>query len=428
MAVTVDYNDLVNTSPTHGVYGIYNRFIARITTSETAKFKTSYRIRLTVFDESLYQLTSFVSEVEVNNQTDKIGIINPVKQLRERWFKGNFNSDILETNNKYAYTKVKIEVGESYADTADIPPTFRGYDEEDVFYFYNGYEPYNQDYRELNYRETNWYDTTPIKLPLVQKTNYVGQNDTFVMSCPSEIIGNFFGFDTYRIADIVWKSYTVDGIPVDTTTIDLSSSPSLSGKLGYWSYNVVPTMYLTPATYFQNPVIDYIEVYFTLEPLEGGTGIETEKITFRRAVCNPKFNRYRLRWLNRYGAEDYLNFINRTNKTLRITQGKNIISDNINYDSTSYEDITNVENPDIITFGKSSRIEWKLSSDYLTQEQIDSLVDLYKSTKVLMYDENDEAIPVIVRDTSFKIENIKNNLYQISVTLFEANREPNQIQ
>jgi len=187
-------------------------------------------------------------------------------------------------------------------------------------------------------------------------------------------------------------------------------------------------MYITPAAYFQNPAVDYIEVHFTLEPTEGGLGILTEKITFKRAICNPKFNRYRLRWLNRYGAEDYLNFINRTNKTIRITQGKNIISDNINYDSTTYEDISNVESPDIITFGKSSRIEWQLSSDYLTQEQIDSLVDLYKSTKVLMYDENDEAIPVIVRDTSFKIEDIKNDLYQISVTLFEANREPNQIQ
>lgn len=428
MAVTVDYNDLVNTIPTEGVYGIYNRFIARITTSETAKFKTSYRIRLTIYDETAYQSTTYISDVEVNNQTDKIGIINPVQSLRERWYKGNFNSDILETNNKYAYTKVKIEVGESYADTADIPATFRGYGTSDVFYFYNGYEPLNQNYRKLNYREANWYSDTPIKLPTVQKTNYVSEGDSFVMSCPSEIIGTFAGADTYKIADIVWKSYTVDGIPVDTDTIDLSVRPSLSGKLGYWSYNVVPIMYGTPDVYFQNPVVDSVEVYFTLEPLEGGLGIATEVITFRRAICNPKYPKYRLRWLNRYGAEDYLNFINRTSQTLRVTQGKIINSDNIDYNATDYESISNVENPNMIPFGKTSRIQWQLSSDYLNQEQVDSLVDLYKSSKVLMYDENNEAIPVIVQDTSYKIEDIKNQLYQVSVTLLEANREPNQIQ
>lgn len=426
MAVTADYNDIVNANPTYGIYGIYNNFIVRITTGETTKFKTSYRIKITIYETTAYQSTSIEKDIEVNNQTSKIGIINPVQTLRERWFSGSFASDVLETFNSNAYTKIKIEIGESYADALDEPATFRGYDTSDVFYFYNGYEPVSQNYRKLNYREEEWYDTTPIKLPVVQTTNYVSEQDSLVLSAPSEILGNFGSLDTYDLINVIWNSYTVDGIPVDTTTIDLSARPSLTGNLGYWSYNVVPVMY-SVGNYFNNPVVEYVEVYFEYEAGEGGS-VDTELVRFYRNQCIPKYNRYRLRWLNRYGADEYLNFISKAEKTLNVTAGKNVVSDNIDYNATSYEAITNIENPNLIEYGKSSQIQYTINSDYLTQEQVDALTDLYKSPKVLMYDEDDNPIPVIVQDRTYKIVDLSNELAKVSVRLLEANREPNQIQ
>lgn len=426
MAVSADYNDIVNANPTYGIYGIYNNFIVRLTTDETIKFKTSYRLKITIFDETAYQSTSILKDIEVNNQTDKIGIVNPVQTLRERYFSGDFASDILETFNSKAYTKVKIEVGETYATLAEDPATFQGYDTEDVFYFYNGFESDDQNYRQLNYRDANWYDTTPIKLPSVQKTNYVSEEDSLVLSAPSEIQGNFGGLDTYNLINIIWNSYTVDGIPVDTTTIDLSARPSLSPYLGYWSYNVTPTMYGV-GTYFNNSVVEYVEVYFQYEPTEGGF-INTELIRFYREKCISKYKRYRLRWLNRYGADEYLNFIAKAEKSLRVAAGKNIVSDNIDYNASSYAAISNTEDPNLIEFGKSGQISYNINSDYLTQEQVDSLTDLYKSPKVLMYDEDNNAIPVIVQDRTYKIVDLSNELAKVSVNLLEANRDPNQIQ
>src|SRR5210317_1590341 len=103
MAVVVDYGSL---DPELGIYGIYNNFKVRVTTSETAKFKTSYRFKLTIYDGNAYQSDSIAYDVEVNNQTNKIGIVNPVKMLQERWFKGDFiTDDIIRIDNK-AYTKV----------------------------------------------------------------------------------------------------------------------------------------------------------------------------------------------------------------------------------------------------------------------------------------------------------------------------------
>jgi len=425
MAVVVDYGSL---DPELGIYGIYNNFKVRVTTSETAKFKTSYRFKLTIYDGNAYQSDSIVYDVEVNNQTNKIGIVNPVKMLQERWFKGDFiTDDIIRVDNK-AYTKVKIEVGESYADTADIPATFRGYDTLEEFYFYNGYETINQNYRELNYRDPNWYDTIPIKVPLVQKIHTVFEGDRFMFAAPIYINGFFDSLDyNFEIKKLILKSYTVDGIPVDTTTLDLLTLPGFIYSVGYFKYEIIQEMY-KPAIFFNNPVVDRVDVYFEyLDDSEGGI-FNSEIIKFYRDECLPKYDRFRLRWTNRYGADEYMNFVGNHSKTLTISGGKNIISDNTDYNAVSFSDISKTTNPDLISFGKTNKIAWELNSDYLTQEQINALADLYKSPKVLMYDNNDEAIPVIVQDRNYKIDRIENNLVKVTINLLEANTEPNQIQ
>lgn len=398
MAATVDYK---NTSPESGIYGVYNDFIVIIDHSGGAVFKLQYQIKVS----SVQDPTVFIERVV--DPINDVAVVNPVSPMRLKYFKSEYTGQT-ENTAALSFTDIQIEVGEIYADAADEPATFRGYDTENTFYFYNGYE---RGELEVNYRDPNWYNTEPYKLAKVQKTLYLLEDDIELLSIPS----NLNSVTTAK--NLLITDYDASGTPVaPTTTIDLTVRPDLIG-VGYYNININGVL---------NPGGVYREVQVQWEDLEA-TFYDSEIITIYRASCDPRFDRYRLRWVNRYGGEEYLNFSKRSYSTLRIERGKTILTDGINYQATDFDDVKNINNPNYVEFGKTGNDFMRINSDYLNQEQLEALREAYKSPALILFDKDNNTFPVIAEDTSFEIYDIRNGLKSVTINLKMANVEPTQL-
>ena len=162
----------------------------------------------------------------------------------------------------------------------------------------------------------------------------------------------------------------------------------------------------------------------------GGEGsADSEEITIYREECNPKQDRYRLYFINRYGGSEYENFTLAATKSYNIKKGKKIQSDGINYKATTFADIQNINNPNLQEFGNSTSKNITIRRDYFkTQEEVDSLAELFKSAVVIMFDAVNTAFPMIVETSNYDQDLISQNLYKVDVRLLYANNELQQIQ
>lgn len=409
MAVTVDWG--TGTDPetrTLGIYGIYNKFVGRMTISAAAIEDVQFRIKVTSIENTSITYTKDIDAIILSGASGFAASINPVASMRELYF-GSEYTGLSEGTSLRSYGGIKIEIGEVSGLRGD-PPTFKGYDTNDTFYFYNGYDLNN--YNQNNYRDPAWYNVKPHKLPKVKKTIYITQGSSFteLLSMPSYLNVYPVVSGGTNLKNIVFEDYDADGTLLRTSTVDLRSRPDLSG-VGYWNFPI------------QNAGVgvDYAEVY--CQWLNGQELVDSEKITVRKRPCQPKDELYQLRWINRMGGEEYQEFSLKHDKSLQIKRGKKIASTGINYAATSFANISNINNPNLLEYGTTYQTMYKLRTDFITQGELDAMRELFVNKNVIM----NNTIPVTVNNSNYKILEVKDGLQKVEIDVTVANFEPNQI-
>jgi hypothetical protein len=134
--------------------------------------------------------------------------------------------------------------------------------------------------------------------------------------------------------------------------------------------------------------------------------------------CDSLYTRVRLSWLNDLGGRDYMNFTAFMEKETKTT--------NSNYyqetmDWSGYAPVAaNITNPNYnlqtkggnVIYNKQAMTSWTLNTDWLTQDEVNLLEGLQKSSNVIAYF-NDTAYnqyapqSVTIGQTSYKTKNIK---------------------
>lgn len=406
MAVTVDYN---NTDFEDGVYGAYNDFVALINTNTSTPSNLTYKVTVTALNNGSVTVRSVTP-------IGTIAIVEPLKLVQDSFFKSEYNGST-EHSQPFSYSNITISIQEFSSSSAAVPPTSSGAAVSNTFYVYNGYE---EQPLVLNYREPNWYDTTPIKLPKVKKTLNLLNSDIELLSFPSEIkisTGAGRGGIVHYAHDLITESFNASGTSLGVATIDLTLRPSLTG-IAYWNINI---------NNFFTGAMAYTESKVRYDDGEGAT-VDTEIITIKRTLCNPKDERYRLYWVNRYGGAEYQNFSLSANTSYKLRKGKRIQSDGIDYAATSFANIQSINNPNIQEFGNSVTKEITIRSDYFTnQSEIDSLSEVLKSPVLILFDSNNVAYPVVLKTSNYNNDLLKEGLVKLEMTLQYANNELKQI-
>lgn len=405
-------SDYLHADADKGIYGIYNPFFTRITRTGGAVFKLKYRIKVT----TLFDSKEYVRDVD---PVSEVSFVNPVSILQDAYFKTQYIGaddstpiDTLTGVAQFSYSNVQIEIGEISAASAILPPVFLGYDTDDTFYFNGGFEDSLGGELDANYRDPNWYDTLPIKLPTTKTLLYRRVDDTRQMICAPNFIEHNVG--ALNIKNIVTTYFSNDGTLQSFSTVDISAYPA-TVNLGYWYFNLQAfTSSLGTASN------DYAEVYFEYLDAEV-TGYVTETVTVRLADCQPKNDTFKLAWNNRYAGIEYQIFNNLSTKTVSVTSGKKIINDGINRSAATFLLSYNKDEPKLKPYGKSGITSYTIVSDWLTESEQDSLRDAYESPKVYMFDESNNIIPLIVMDNSYKITAVDNELFKVSMRVQVAN-------
>jgi len=400
MAVTANYN---NASAQIGIYGLYNPFTVMITRTGAAVFKLSYTVKLTTVQDGKEYTRP------VTPQSGTTAIVDPLELVRGNYFKGEYTG-FTENTAHFAYSDVKIEIGETYAATADVPPVFQGFTTSDTFYFYNGFE---NGRLVDNFREPNWYNTTPYKLPKVKKLLRLIEDDIEILSMPSYL--NAIAGSSPNLSKLIFEYYDDLDILLSTVPINLTTRPDLVG-LGYWNMNINSIFPVSTR---------YCIVYCQWD--DGEALFNSEEIRIATAECNVKNDRYRLRWLNRYGADELETFDQKSTKQKNVKKGKEVLSDGINYAAATFADIKNINNPNLRRVGTSYTRSLTISTNYLDQEALNALDELYNDRGVLLFDKDNNALPVMIQDSSYQIVDVRNELKKVSVTVMVADLQPIQL-
>ena len=134
--------------------------------------------------------------------------------------------------------------------------------------------------------------------------------------------------------------------------------------------------------------------------------------------CDNLYTRVRLSWLNELGGRDYMNFTAFMEKDTT-TNNSNYYQETMNWSGLT--PVTpNVNNPNFnlqtkggdVIYNKQASTSWTLNTDWLTQDEVNLLEGLQKSSNVIAYF-NDTAYnqyaPQSVRigQTSYKTKNVK---------------------
>ena len=168
-----------------------------------------------------------------------------------------------------------------------------------------------------------------------------------------------------------------------------------------------------------------------------GTAI-TEKVVINiQEYCDTTlYPRVRLSWLNTLGGRDYMNFTMLTEKTVSATSEK-YTQEQMNWSGsqpvqtglTTYPGNLPTLGGDKI-YNKEVTTAFKISTDWLTQEQVDLLEGLLKSPQVLAYIhtgaafDDDFPYQVNVKQAAYTSKNVRQNkvtqaTFDVEVTLTE---------
>lgn len=421
MAAVADYGTV---DPEKGAYGIYNDFFVNISSNTAGTiYKLKYRIKVTRLFLGNPTSISFERDVEPDVSTSIINI-NPVQIMQSGYFKSQVigdesgqNIDVAASDERldFAYTVLRVEVGELYANAAADPPTFRGYDTSNDFYFYNGYEDIdrsasNPDYS--NYRDLGWYSAAELKLPSTIKTKYISDD-------PAKT--DITKIQFFSVIPHTSQDYTASNLITVNYIGGVAQTP-ITTSLVYTADSLIST----DGADYVDPAFDKVEQYIEYTGGVSGT-LNSEKITFLKIDCT-KNERYRVRWINKYGAYEYLNFVGKTTETQSVDGGKIIASSGLNPTSLNFGGIKPLAEPETKPYGQTTRHTITLNSGYLKQEEVDALSDLYKSRNTIIFDPDNNIIPVRVLDQTYKITNVLDELAQVQIRFELANPPKIQIQ
>jgi hypothetical protein len=134
--------------------------------------------------------------------------------------------------------------------------------------------------------------------------------------------------------------------------------------------------------------------------------------------CDTLYTRVRLSWLNDLGGRDYMNFTAFMEKDTTTTND-NYYQESMNW--SALKPVTeNVTNPNFnlqtkggeVIYNKQAMTSWTLNTDWLTQDEVNLLEGLQKSSNVIAYFNDNPynvLVPYSVRigQTSYKTKNIK---------------------
>jgi hypothetical protein len=134
--------------------------------------------------------------------------------------------------------------------------------------------------------------------------------------------------------------------------------------------------------------------------------------------CDNLYTRVRLSWLNELGGRDYMNFTAFMEKDTTTTND-NYYQEAMNW--SALKPVTeNVTNPNFnlqtkggeVIYNKQAMTSWTLNTDWLTQDEVNLLEGLQKSSNVIAYFNDNPynvLVPYSVRigQTSYKTKNIK---------------------
>jgi hypothetical protein len=134
--------------------------------------------------------------------------------------------------------------------------------------------------------------------------------------------------------------------------------------------------------------------------------------------CDTLYTRVRLSWLNELGGRDYMNFTAFMEKQTSTTND-NYYQESINWSNTTPVN-PGVTNPNFnlqtkggeVIYNKQAMTSWTLNTDWLTQDEVNLLEGLQKSSNVIAYFNDNPynvLVPYSVRigQTSYKTKNIK---------------------
>jgi len=134
--------------------------------------------------------------------------------------------------------------------------------------------------------------------------------------------------------------------------------------------------------------------------------------------CDTLYTRVRLSWLNELGGRDYMNFTAFFEKQTSTTND-NYYQESINWSNTTPVN-PGVTNPNYnlqtkggeVIYNKQAMTSWTLNTDWLTQDEVNLLEGLQKSSNVIAYFNDtpyNVLVPYSVRigQTSYKTKNIK---------------------
>jgi hypothetical protein len=134
--------------------------------------------------------------------------------------------------------------------------------------------------------------------------------------------------------------------------------------------------------------------------------------------CDNLYTRVRLSWLNELGGRDYMNFTAFMEKDTSTTNS-NYYQETMNWSALKPVN-ENVTNPNFnlqtkggdVIYNKQATTAWTLNTDWLTQDEVNLLEGLQKSSNVIAYF-NDTPYNVLVPQsvrigqTSYKTKNVK---------------------
>ena len=416
MAVVVNYGDLVD--PTIGRYGLYNPFLIRITRTGGTVFKLKYRINIQVVGTTI-DITKDVDPI------DEVSIVNPVEPLKGQFFEtqlignngvGQVPLDSSGGNADKSYNKVRIRVGEISATAADLPATFIGYADDRTLYFYNGFDDIPSADLYTNYRPNDTYQPL-YSIPLVNKNVKLLSNDIAFISLPSEIntpIDEEGGGGVVILLRLYYTHYDINGDVIESSNFGLFERYGAYENLGYWTiqYGTAQISYPSNWAYstFYAEYVDSVTNY-----------TNTESFNVYKQECDPKYDRFRLRWFNKYSGFEYFNFTKKSSQKLNISKGKEVRTSGINFEAANFSSMKYPSVPELREVGKSSTTTYTLNSDYINEEEQNALKDMYLSPNIVMFDKDNNITPVILEDSSYEITDIRDGLVKVSVKLRVAN-------
>ena len=410
MAAVVDYGVA---DPTIGRFGLYNPFLVRITRTGSTVFKLKYRINITVPDTTI-DITKDVDPI------DLVSIVNPLEPLKGQFFETQLvgNTGVgqrpLDTEGGSAeksYNKVRIKVGEIYATAADLPATFIGYTSDTTIWIYNGFDEVPTTNLYENFRDENTYEPL-FGIPLVNKNVKLLADDIAFISLPSEIQISLtdIGGGLLNISRLYFTHYDSNGDEIENGSFSIG----LFSNTGYLAIAYGTSQRAYPSNWaYSTYYAEYVDAETNY--------YNTETFNVYKQECDPKYNRFRLRWFNRYSAFEYFNFTKKSKFDINVEKGKEVRTSGVNFDATTFGSIKYPAIPELREVGKSATTTYTLNSDYLTEEEVESLKDLYISPNVVMFDKDNNIYPVIVQERSFEVTDIRDGLIKVSVKVRLAN-------